>query len=641
MMLAILLMFTACLAAVADESRCAERLETMCASPEYCGNTTEFGGCPTPDKCSSCAVRFLETVMYSCSGGIDEINSQCKVPPPQNTPVTVEIPSLGAVEGFVPPNAMHSYFRGIPYAAPPVGDLRLRPPQPVSPWKGTLNATKFKDACTQLGPAWASEQLVQESSEDCLYLNIYAPRKKAQGKGYPVMVYIPAGQFLWGTSDDLENYEPGHIKAAEEVVYVTVNYRLGALGFLALDELRKRSSDNSTGNYGIQDQRAAFEWLRKNIQHFGGDPSNIVLWGESAGGTAVSVHLVLPKSRGVFDKAIIESAAFNRWTYKTYDTAVANAKQVVQNLWAAAKGNTTLCPGITGDDAVQCLLRASARDIVYYSDDAFGHASSSPYMLPYGDTIDKCGWAPVIDGVEMTRSPVAMLEAGEVAKVPVILGYNRDEGSTFTAYQTGHGDNVSTSESMYHRWVNRSNFTTSEDYVSWATEIWGAAAAEELRVLYSPNPPAIEDWWWAMAHTIGDYALSCPTRRAAELLAAGGATPFLYYFNHTPAVSINNRDTAEIGAFHGSEVPFVWYDDFELVLPSERNLSQAMVGYWNSFAAVGEPSVRGLPDWPRFTATSDISIVFGDRADGAAQHGNVTFVTQSKKTLCSYWNRFL
>ena len=239
-------------------------------------------------------------------------------------------------------------FRGIPYAAPPTGENRFRPPQPVGkPWSSPRDATRFGASCIQMGspgtgekgqplqPAWNSINLTV-SSEDCLFVNVYTPAgasaKAAPGPGHPVMFYMHAGEFRFGSSNDLENAWP-YFDVNHDVILVTANVRLGLFGFAALDSLRHRDPTNSTGNYGMQDIRAALRWVQKNIHAFGGDPARVTIFGESSGGSSVAFHLTSLKSRGLFQRAILESPGVTQ--YKTWDAMSTNTEYAASILTAS------------------------------------------------------------------------------------------------------------------------------------------------------------------------------------------------------------------------------------------------------------------------------------------------------------------
>lgn len=260
---------------------------------------------------------------------------------------TVSTPD-GPVEGFTVGDV--DAFRGIPYAAPPTGDNRYRPPQPVSKWTSTLQATDFAPSCLQRGapgtntfqpthPAWATIN-VTSASEDCLYANVYAP-SAARGDTadpVPVMVYFHAGEFRYGAANDGESNWPYF--ANGNVVLVTANVRLGLFGFAALDELRSRDPTNSTGNYGMQDQRAVLQWVQRNIKAFGGDPTRVTIFGESSGGSSVGFHLSSAASAGLFTGAILESPGLTQ--SKSWEAATGNTQMAASALTVVRSGSTCL-----------------------------------------------------------------------------------------------------------------------------------------------------------------------------------------------------------------------------------------------------------------------------------------------------------
>ena len=701
-----------------------------CASA--CTTNTSIG---SPARCITCTVewsygKWSTDGFEECGDELETIREACNATRGRvSTPVIRT--KAGLVQGFVDPDQVHATFRGLPFAQPPVGDLRWRPPQPVKPWSGVLNTSVYGPTCKQLGPMWDTIGGVMNSSEDCLFLNVYVPANhlhtavasgvRAGGRGrrptlppppkLPVMVYFPAGQFMWGSGDDAENFNAPQTAAGAEVIVVTMNYRLGAAGYLALDELKARDPAGSVGNYGTLDQRAVLQWIRENIAAFGGDPSNTVLWGESAGAAAVTAHLVMSKSWPFFDKAIIESGAFNGWSYKTYADATANGKALASHLGCTYNSSTPSLWGGGGEHAnqnetkinVSCLLSVDIQTLVLMDDDA-ERAGSPKYAMPFADRIDKSLWAPVIDGVELVGIPAELLKQGRLAAVPILFGTNRDEGSTFTYNQSGYGDGnlpingaLPDLEGMYSQTLfsyqqcrqqsrqgqcgragkpesfSTGLFTHASELESWVRAVFGAKASvvvDALMRLYRPVctggpngtcgnkvPPGptfdahgISSWWWSLSRLIGDWVLSCPARRAARrlLAAPNSSNPvFLYHFNHTPTFSLNQGQTEEYGAFHGAEVPFVFYDTVELVEKSERALAEAMVQYWVGFAYHGDPNipppamvggVDGLPRFPQYTRTEDSTMIFGDTPDGHTGFANVSIYKALKEMECDYWD---
>lgn len=550
---------------------------------------------------------------------IDEIEDGCNV---TKAPLRVNT-SLGLIEGYNMDGTERTVFRGIPFAQPPVKTLRWRPPQKVAPWAPkVLDATKFKATCLQLGPAWHTLKNIRFSSEDCLYLNIYAPLSGVASPGStplaPVMVYFPAGQFMWGAANDVENsIRPAQNQFGRDVIMVTVQYRLGPFGYLALQQLRERdpgvpglTPGNSTGNYGTQDQRAALLWIQQNIHLFGGDKNRVMLWGESAGASIVTLQLVTPLSFGLYHAATIESGAFNPWAHKTLDTALTNGFVLAERVGCAHKiANKTHKHPAKWEINTTCLVMMPASKLLPFSDDG-----NTPAVLPYGDTIDKCTWSAVIDGKELVDKPFNLLKAGKVAPhVSVLMGSNRDDGSTFVFQQHGVGDSQRTRESIYDLALGRD--LTHPQFSNWLNLLFGKNVSAHIASLYPVENctkaknktvtcskenrgvglQSISNYWWAAANIIGDWLLTCPTQRAARILNSldPPRPTFVYYFNHTPTYSLNVDHPNSLGAFHGADVPFFWYDEFELAGPGERELSTTILQYITNLAHTGNPNARG------------------------------------------------
>ena len=278
----------------------------------------------------------------------------------EKAPLVVLTPD-GPVRGFQANGTR--WWRGIPYATPPLGALRFRPPTPPAPWTAVRDATKFGPVCIQMGapslnPHWdaAWETLnLEDSSEDCLTLNVYAPPSASTGALLPVMVYLHAGEFRFGASNDDESLLPFGNGAPHSVVLVTLNVRLGIMGFAAHDALRSRDATNSTGNYGMQDQRAALRWVQRSIHAFGGDAAQVTLFGESSGGTSVAFHVLSARSAGLFKRAIMESPGLTQT--KPWAHAVANTEYVASAV--AATEGAVGCAWPAGGGAPQEWLALS------------------------------------------------------------------------------------------------------------------------------------------------------------------------------------------------------------------------------------------------------------------------------------------
>jgi para-nitrobenzyl esterase len=460
---------------------------------------------------------------------------------------------LGKVQGFIQNKTL--LFRGIPYAQPPVGAQRWKSTKPPLKWSHVLDATKYAPACAQFGPAWTSLAPPNSqapchnnmagcvnwtwsnaTSEDCLYINVYQAAA-ASPKPRPVVVYFAAGALEWGSGNDLENSGEGLASKPgwKNVILVTLNYRKGVFGFLASDELRARDGATA-GAFGLQDQTMALEWVKSNIASFNGDPNRVTLFGESAGATSVSMHMVMPRSRGLFHGAIMDSGAFNQWTYRPWSDAADLYKTLVKQLGCDA-----------WSEPLDCMLSKDTTTLLNISDTYYGNCS-----LPHKESLVTTQWAPAMDGVVVPGEPVKLLLAGKAADVPVLLGSNKNEGSTFLNHPP----------------------RSSHDFSEFFNATFGNTSGPTLAEAYMPPnataPPPPSPWgpgkhgWGNMAFhnaaqdAAGDFDLRCPTRMAARVFASQGRPTFLYSYDHPPYESVNQGmpiRSSYLGAFHGAEVP--------------------------------------------------------------------------------------
>jgi para-nitrobenzyl esterase len=434
-------------------------------------------------------------------------------------------------------------YLGIPYAAPPVGALRWRPPQPAAPWTGVRAATSFAPHCPQPPSAFG----VTSTSEDCLYLNVFTPAGGA-GRDLPVMVWLHGGSLLVGESDD---YGPAAL-VRDGVIVVTINYRLGALGFLADAALASRPGGPS-GDYGLEDQQAALRWVQRNIGSFGGDPDDVTLAGESAGGLSVLAQLASPGARGLFRRAIIESGTYNL-TQQPLAAAEAAGAAFAAKVGCAASN-------------AACLRRLPVATII--------------------DHEDFSGYTPDVDGAVLPQPVKTALAAGQFSHVPVIIGTNRDEWRLFVAMaQLGGGPPVTAAN--YRAMIA-------------ATLDVPAAAAAAIAAEYPPgaySSPSI-----ALGAVGTDAIFACPALTAEVSLA-----------RYTPvyAYEFNDRSSPErylgpvgfsYGAAHESELQYL-FDLADTPYPgplsaAQQRLTQTMKLYWTSFVKAGIPAAR----WPRFTGS--------------------------------------
>ena len=445
-------------------------------------------------------------------------------------------------------------FRGIPYAAAPVGDLRWRAPQPHPGWQGVLDASEFGAHCPQVATPYGTPS----TTEDCLFLNVYTPGKTNEGRPHllPVMFWIHGGGLVVGESD---GYDPS-LLVARDVVVVTINYRLGELGFLAHPALSAESPVGTSGNYGLMDQQAAMRWVQRNIRAFGGDPDNVTIFGESAGGLSVHSELTSPLAAGLFHKAIVESGA-----YSLNQPTQAQA-QAAGTAFAAAAGCTT--------QTAACLRGLSVSAILA--------AQTAATMVPN------------VDGFVMPRTVLSALSTGQFNRVPVVEGSNHDEWRLFVA-QTEATTGVP---------------LTPAGYIPAIAATLGvspglAAVIASVYPLAAYSSPSV-----ALGAVGTDVVFACNARISARLLSAYVPT-FQYEFNDPTAPMLYFANVSfPTGAYHASELEYLFdLSGTPVPMPArtsgQKALTDAMVGYWTQFARTGDPNSTGAPAWPAYMPLSD------------------------------------
>lgn len=481
----------------------------------------------------------------------------------------------GAMQGIAGNGV--SAFLGIPYAAPPVGDLRWREPQAAPTWEGTRAMDRLGPVAPQFLPAATSLYNPGNApqSEDCLTLNVWT------GAGHPgekraVIVWFHLGAFMFGSSGNTTSpdgkllFDGGALARAGAVV-VTVNYRLGRLGFLAHEWLSAESGRGASGNYGFMDQVAALEWVRDNIAEFGGDPGNVTIFGVSAGSASCSLHLASPLSRGLFHRTIAGSGGF-----MAPAAATSGIFDRMLTLEAAEKRGRLVSDALGVRDLAQ--LRAASVEAVMSAPIPYG--SGDWYMDAVGMT---CGEGasdttyPIVDGFALPDAPAAILARGEHNDVPLITGSTLDDASGLPAL-----DNVA----RFHAYLD----ADMSDLAAEARAAWPATDAATCRR--------------ASGDLLADRVFGWQNWTMARLAAANGTAPVYYYdWQHAPPIPTGRYAEQRLGAVHASDIPYAFrnLDGYDWRWTAQdRELQDTVSSWWLNFARTGNPNGEGLPDWPRF-----------------------------------------
>jgi len=443
-------------------------------------------------------------------------------------------------------------FLGIPYAQPPVGDLRWREPSPAKPWSGVREATVFGAPCKQAVLGDWNKHDAEASKEDCLFLNVMTPAwppALASSKGtLPVMVWLHGGANAGGTASS-SLYKDGTL-VQHGVVLVTVNYRLGVFGFLAHRGLTRESPHHASGDYGLMDQIAALRWVQENIARFGGDPANITVFGQSAGAQDTGLLMSSPLSQGLFEKAIAQSGS----PLNPLPT-LSEAERSGEKMSAALKAPT-------GDGAIEFLRKLPAEEILK------GLAVQDPRQLPL--------FGPDIDGWVIRRSPAETFAAGEESPIPLIIGT--------TAREFGMSAPLDQVRKMIHE--------VTGSFTNQALSLYGLAGDGTGTADPMYGPPG--DQWFA------DLVFRCPATTQASWHSAAHRSTYEYELEH----AIPGQEGQ--GAVHSADLPYVFgfYPKTGNISGSfgeiDYKLADLIETYWANFARSGNPNAGQLPDWPEF-----------------------------------------
>lgn len=545
--------------------------------------------------------RFRVLAVLLCALVLGPLAAWSQQKPACSANTTVNSPA-GSLCGTSGPNNVTAYL-GIPFAQPPVGNLRWKNPQPPSPWSGTFQATQMSSGCPQpntLGLCSAG------MSEDCLYLNVWVPANTTSSSNLPVMVFIYGGAFLIG-SDALPGYDGASLASAGNVIVVNLNYRLGALGFLTLDGI----TDADHNNFGFRDQIQALTWVQKNIASFGGNPDNVTIFGESAGAMSVGLHaLSSPQSSGLFKAAIMESNPLGI-AYVDLDSQQAklSGTSFASKLGCSGPNTASCVQGIT--DACTLIQKEFQVTRELFSE---GMAS-----LP---------WAPVIDGTLIKQQPMAAAEAGAL-KMPMLLGTNLNEGNVFAALIK-----------LARAAAFKGAAIKQTDYSTILKNVFGKDKATLIQSqgVYDCKDNLCGD---ILARVINDYAFACANRHLATQAKSG-----IYAYQFTQISGNDCNPWPELALFgahcansscHGAEVPYVFNTpegvgtkDKCTFSSDEKKLSNLMGGYWTRFAKQQDPA--GTPDWQSFKPNNTYMVLNGNSSATAIDPWN-------SGSNCAFWDQ--
>ncbi len=458
----------------------------------------------------------------------------------------------GRIRGVVEEDI--NVYKGIPFAAPPVGALRWREPQPVKPWDGVRDCTEFGKAAVQSPSSYPVSRPVGEVSEDCLYLNVYSDAESADERR-PVMVWIHGGAYRTGSGKIYDGTE----LAKKGAVVVTINYRLGPFGFFAHPDLTEESPNNASGNYGILDQIAALEWVQRNIAQFGGDPDRVTIFGESAGAGSVAILMVSPLAEGLFHRAIPQSPP---------------AYRDIQHLTESWYDHPPFeQDGLEAAEALEAKTLAELR------------------AVPADEILKKTGRIarsqPIVDGYSVTADPMITFARGLQHDVPLLVGSNSDEGTFFMPP------------------------TVKKDQLDAQVAQSFGDDAKAFKKLYPYTND--EEAAYVRADHMGDMVFTTQVMAMADLMRTVNSDAYAYFFTRVWPNELGERGRA----FHAAEIAYV-FDTLDAYGPkytfeeADAELADAMSSYWVQFAATGNPNKPGLPEWPKYERHTDRVLELGD-----------------------------
>ena len=509
---------------------------------------------------------FIRFILQYAAVGVTAL--AVALPAQASNPLVIKT-DQGKVQGKMSADSQTRDFLGIPFAAPPVGPLRWKPPQPAAKWQGVRQATSFGSRCMQ--QERYDDMVFRDpgESEDCLTLNVWAPAGKPKGK-LPVMVWIFGGGFAGGGTS--EPRQDGEHLSRKGVLVVSMNYRLGIFGFFATQELAAEDPHHAAGNYGLLDELAAIEWVHRNIAAFGGDPDNVTIFGESAGSFAVSAQMASPLAKGLFAHAIGESGG-----------AFASKELNFPPLEKFEKQNEDYFHSVLTDSSLAALRATNSADILKLA------TQKAPGKPRFG---------PNIDGYFLPESIPAIYAAGKQAHIPLIAGWNQDEGTSTIVKAPEKG--------------------TMDGLRATAVKEFGPRAEDFLKVYHASDDAealrAAEDF-------SGDNFLVYSTWAWLEAHGKTGGSPVYRYLFALPSPG-DPYHPVSAGAFHSDEIEYVFGNldsrKGATFRPEDYKLSDLMQTYWTNFARTGDPNSDPAPHWPKYDAAGNWQVMRLSPDPGAA-----------------------